>query len=142
MHPSTPAVAVLGAGHGGLALAGYLSQRGHRVTLWNRSIERIEGVAEAGGVRLAVGEAAPVFVPLAGVTDDVAAAVQSARRILVALPASAHADVARAVAPYLRDGQTVLLVPGRTGGAMELRRVLRREGCTARVLIGEANTFP
>jgi NADPH-dependent glutamate synthase beta subunit-like oxidoreductase len=30
-------VAVLGAGHGGLALAGYLSQHGHRVALWNRS---------------------------------------------------------------------------------------------------------
>src|ERR1700730_3736052 len=32
-------VAVLGAGNGGLALAGSLSQNGHRVALWNRSPE-------------------------------------------------------------------------------------------------------
>src|SRR5438094_359179 len=27
-------VAILGAGHGGLALAGYLARQGHRVALW------------------------------------------------------------------------------------------------------------
>jgi opine dehydrogenase len=36
----------------------------------------------------------------------------------------------------------VLLVPGRTGGALEFRRVLHAAGCRARVLLGEANTFP
>ena len=45
-------VAVLGAGHGGLALAGYLAQQGHRVALWNRSAARIAPVAELGGIRL------------------------------------------------------------------------------------------
>src|SRR5437870_1630037 len=45
-------VAVLGAGHGGLALAGYLAQQGHRVSLWNRSPGRLAPVAALGGVRL------------------------------------------------------------------------------------------
>src|SRR5262249_42589654 len=36
---------------------------------------------------------------------------------------------------------TVLLVPGRTGGALEFARVLP-EDCRARVLVGETNTFP
>src|SRR5262249_11814409 len=39
-------------------------------------------------------------------------------------------------------GQTILLLPGRTGGALEFRRVLREAGCRARVVLGEANTFP
>ena len=42
--------------------------------------------------------------------------------LTVAVPASGHADVARACAPYLRDGQTVLLLPGRTGGARTASR--------------------
>jgi hypothetical protein len=135
-------VTILGAGHGGLALAGYLAQQGHRVALWNRSAERIAPVAEQGGILLTMPGAAPVHTPVALATASMASAVGASRRILVAVPASAHADVARACAPYLRDGQTVLLLPGRTGGALEFQRVLAEAGCRANVLLGEANTFP
>jgi opine dehydrogenase len=71
-----------------------------------------------------------------------AAALAGVRLVLVAVPACGHADVARACAPHLRDGHAVLLLPGRTGGALEFRRALRAAGCRARVLLGEANTFP
>jgi opine dehydrogenase len=135
-------VAILGAGHGGLALAVYLAQRGHRVALWNRSPGRIAPVAELGGIHLTAPGAGTVFAPVSMATCDMAAALSDARRILVAVPASGHADIARRCAPHLRDGQIVLLLPGRTGGALEFRRVLRQAGCRARVLLGEANTFP
>jgi opine dehydrogenase len=62
--------------------------------------------------------------------------------VLVAVPAYAHADIARKCAPHLRDGQTVLLLPGRTGGALEFQRTLLKAGCRAHVTLGEANTFP
>jgi opine dehydrogenase len=135
-------VAILGAGHGGLALAGYLSQRGHRVALWNRSPERIAPVAMLGALHLTAPGSAGGFIRVALATCNIASAVADTRRVLVAVPASAHADVARTCAPHLRDGQTVLLVPGRTGGALEFRRALRQAGCRADVLLGEANTFP
>jgi opine dehydrogenase len=138
----TVSVAVLGAGHDGLALAGYLSQRGNLVTLWNRSPERLAPVAARGGIRLRSPGSATTLARLAGATADLAEALSSARRVLVAVPATAHADIARGCAPHLRDGQTVLLLPGRTGGALEFRRELRRAGCRADVLLGEANTFP
>jgi opine dehydrogenase len=135
-------VTILGAGHGGLAAAGLLARRGHRVTLWNRSPERIAPMAAGGGVRLTEPGSPPVLVPLTLVTSDLAAALERSRRVLVAVPATGHADVARACAPHLRDGQTVLLLPGRTGGALAFRRALREAGCRARLLLGEANTFP
>ncbi|MBY0522681.1 MAG: NAD/NADP octopine/nopaline dehydrogenase family protein [Gemmataceae bacterium] len=135
-------VAILGAGHGGLALAAFLAQQGHRVALWNRSSERVACVAELGGVRLTSAGAEEVLAPIALATSHIAAAVADARLILVAVPAFAHADIARQCAPHLRDGQSVLLMPGRTGGALEFRRVLREAGCRARILLGEANTFP
>jgi opine dehydrogenase len=135
-------VAVLGAGHGGLALAAYLGQQGHLVALWNRSEERILPVAEYRGIRLAAPGADAVHAPIALATCNMAAALAGARVVLVAVPASAHTDVAQECAAHLRDGQTVLLVPGRTGGALEFRRVLRAAGCRARILLGEANTFP
>jgi opine dehydrogenase len=42
----------------------------------------------------------------------------------------------------LRNGQAVLLLPGRTGGSLEFRRVLQDCGCRADILLGEANSFP
>ena len=134
--------AVLGAGHGGLALAGYLSQAGHRVSLWNRSAERTDSVTALGGVRLTMPGANPIVAPIALATSNMARALGDASVILVAVPASGHAEVARACAPHLRDGQTVLLLPGRTGGALEFRRVLQEEGSRAEIVLGEANSFP
>jgi opine dehydrogenase len=133
--------AVLGAGNGGLALAGLLARKGHAVALWNRSAERIVAVAQRGGVELEF-DGSATFAPLALATSRIADAVADAAVILVAVPATGHADIARACAPHLRNGHAVLLLPGRTGGALEFRRVLRSAGCRARVLLGEANTFP
>ena len=136
------AVAVLGAGHGGLALAGYLGRQGHLVALWNRSPAPVAAVTARGGIALAAPGAPPIEAPIAVASSDMAAVLAEARHILVAVPACAHADVARACAPHLREGQTVLLLPGRTGGALEFRRVLREAGCDAEILLGEASTFP
>ncbi len=138
----TYSVAVLGAGNGGLALAGYLGEQGHEVALWNRSPERIAAVAALGGIQVSNPGSPKRLGKIATVTSDMSVALAEARRVIVAVPASAHADVARQAAPHLRDEQTVLLLPGRTGGALEFRRVLQQAGCRARILIGEANTFP
>src|ERR1700722_14922705 len=104
-------VAVLGAGHGGLALAAYLGRFGHRVTLWNRSLERIAPVRALGGVRLTMpqvhGKPSMSLAPIARATCSMAVALSDASVVLVAVPASGHAEVARSCAPYLRNGQTV-----------------------------------
>ena len=120
-------VAVLGAGHGGLAVAGYLAQQGHLVALWNRSEERILPVAETRGIHLTSPGADTVHAPIALATCNMAAAVSNCGscwwpcRLAPTLRGPRPAD--------LRDGQTVLLVPGRTGGALEFRGVLRQAGC-------------
>jgi opine dehydrogenase len=135
-------VAVLGAGHGGTALAGMLARRGHRVALWNRSPERLDAVRNGGRIHLTLPGGANAEVSIARATSGIAVALAAAEVVLVAVPASGHVDVAQSAAPHLRDGQTVLLLPGRTGGALEFRRVLREAGCGARILLAEANTFP
>ena len=60
---------------------------------------------------------------------------------MVVVPSSAHADIALKMAPYLKDGQTVILHPGRTMGAIEFDNVLRRNGCTADINLAETETF-
>ena len=49
--------------------------------------------------------------------------------------------IARTAAPFLQDGQTVVLNPGRTFGVLEFDAALRRSGCDAQIRLAEADTF-
>ncbi len=133
---------VIGAGHGGKAMAAHLALMGLNVTLYNRTFEHINVIQKRGGIELDSEEAgARGFGRLALVTSDMAQALEKAHMIMVVVPSSAHADIARSAAPHLKDGQTLILHPGRTCGALEFAKVLRDQGCTADVTIAEAETF-
>ncbi len=49
--------------------------------------------------------------------------------------------MAKRIAPYVHDGQIILLNPGRTFGAIEFDTTLRREGCKANAVVAETETF-
>lgn len=136
---SMPTFAVIGAGHGGLAMAGALAVKGFAVSLYNRSAERLTEVARLGGVHLS----GPIsgFGRLETVTTDIGQAIEGADVIMVVIPAIGHRAVAEACAPYLTDGQMIVLNPGRTGGALEFSAVLREKGVRAQVTVAEAQTF-
>lgn len=133
---------VLGAGHGGKSMAAHLSLMGADVALWNRTFEHIAIMKKRGGIELESVEGGPHgFGKLSLVTSDIEQAIAHAQVIMVVLPSSAHADVAKASAPFLKDGQIVILHPGRTLGAVEFAKVMRDNGCTADVTVAEAETF-
>ena len=133
---------VIGAGHGGKAMAAHLALMGLKVTLYNRTFEHINVIKKRGGIELESAEGGPHgFGRLANATSDMGEAVKKAQMIMVVVPSSAHADIAKAAARHLRDGQIIILHPGRTCGALEFAKVLRDEGCTADVTISEAETF-
>ncbi len=139
-----PVFAVLGAGHGGMAMAGHLALMGFEVRLFNRTPERIEPIRRRGAIEVIGhdGEEIPRGVgKLALVTSDIGEAVAGADLILVAVPANGHAWLAEAMAPHLRDGQMVVLNPGRTGGALEVHHIFRQRGVGADVIVAEAQTF-
>ncbi len=133
-----PTYCVLGAGHGGLAMAGHLGLMGYPVKLWTRDPRALDRVQQVGGVFLEGVEQG--FGPVEA-SADLAGALRGVDLVLVVVPASAHGEIARQCAPHLKDGQKVLLLPGRTAGAIEFTQTLRREGCTADVTVGEAQTF-
>ena len=112
---------VIGAGHGGRAMAAHLSLMGYPVTLYNRTFLNISAIASRGGLDLYGAEDGPRgFAKLERVTSDAAEAAEG-DILMVVVPSSAHADIARLLAPHLRDEQIIVLHPGRTGGCMEFR---------------------
>ncbi|UCC67710.1 MAG: NAD/NADP octopine/nopaline dehydrogenase family protein [Armatimonadota bacterium] len=136
--------AVLGAGHGGLAMAGYLALKEFEVRLYNRTPERLEPIRRRGAIELIAhdGEELPRGTgPLALATPDIGEALDGADVIMVVVPATGHAWLAEMMAPYLADGQIVVLNPGRTGGALEVNHIFQQKGVTADVIIAETQTF-
>lgn len=131
--------AVLGLGHGGQAMAGYLALSGFTVNVWNRSPGKVLAVEAAGGIHVE-GQVSGFSAPRC-VTTEMEEAVCGARVIMVAVPATAHRDIAAGLAPHLRDGQVVVLNPGRTGGALAFRKRILDLGCSADAIIAETNTF-
>ena len=132
-------IAILGAGNGAHAFAGDLALRGYPVRLYSKFANEIAGLQAAGGI-ICEGAIAG-FGALKLASADIAPVVAEADFIFVVVPATIHAFMAEACAPHLRDDQVILLNPGRTGGALEFRRVLDRLGVRARVFVAEAQTL-
>ncbi len=133
---------VIGAGHGGKAMAAHLALMGFKVALYNRTPQHVASIKARGGITLGSYEAGPNgFGQLSCVTSNMEEALQDSDVVMVVVPASAHRSIARASAAHLRDGQIVVLNPGRTLGALEFRKVLDDRGCTADVIIAETQSF-
>jgi opine dehydrogenase len=133
---------VIGAGHGGKAMAAHLGLLGFTTTLYNRTPDHIAAISELGGIDLeSYGSVPSGFSKLSRITSTIKEAIDGADMIMVVVPSSAHGDIAKSLSPYLVDGQTIVLHPGRTCGAIELAKGLRDQGCTADVTIAEAETF-
>ncbi len=132
---------VIGAGHGGKAMAADLAAKGFAVKLYNRTAERIGEIALLNEIELEFESGVTRRCRLETATSDIAEALDDTDVIMVVVPASGHRDIARICAPHLRDGQIMILNPGRTGGALEVRQILDREGCAADVIVAEAGTL-
>jgi len=140
----SPVFCVIGAGNGGLAMAGHLALMGFPVRLYNRSEERLMAIHQRGGVELIVRQG--VHMPggeaeLACVTTNIGEALDGADVVMVVVPATGHRSVAEVCAPHAREGQTYILHPGRTGGALEFRNVLVQHGASDRIVVAEAQTL-
>jgi len=133
---------VIGAGHGGKAMAAHLALMGMKVTLYNRTYDHINVIQKRGGIELESAEGGPHgFGKLVLATADIGEAVKKAQVIMVVVPSSAHCDIAQIIAPHLKKGQIIILHPGRTCGALEFKKVLADQECTTDVTIAEAETF-
>jgi len=139
---NSPSYTVIGAGHGGKAMAAHLALMNFQVTLYNRTAERVSALKARRGIDLeSYGGGPHGFTRLATVSSDMGQALVGADVIMVVVPSSAHAEIARMAAPHLRDGQIIVLHPGRTLGAIEFDKMLCTQGCQANVTVAEAGTF-
>jgi opine dehydrogenase len=133
---------VIGAGHGGKAMAAHLALMGFEVTLYNRTPANVAAIKMRSGIDLeSYPEGPRGFGRLAMVTSLMDKALDGADVVMAVTPSTAHREIAQQAAPHLRDGQIVVLHPGRTLGAIEFKQILQQSGCSADVTVAEAETF-
>ncbi len=137
-----PVYAVVGAGNSGLGLAADLGNRGFEVRMFDLEdfAASLQPIALAGGIKLR-GARGEGFVPISMVTTDAGKAIGGANAILCSVPAYGHRRIARALAPHLRDGDVVVLMPGCCGGAIEFTQEVRAAGNTSGMVVAEASSF-
>lgn len=133
-------IAILGGGHGCYAAAADLSEAGHEVRLWRRDAAALQPVIETGSIVLKDSDG-PRAVKIARATADIGHALEGAQLIVLPSPAIAQEDIARAMAPHLKDGQVVFLPPG-TFGSFVMARIVRQAGNGADVAWAETGTLP
>lgn len=135
-------ICIIGAGSGGSVAAARLSLAGHRVTLFNRSAERLRPYADQGGIVLTAEGVEHGVVPIHALTSDIGTAAAAADTVLIMAPTSGLEYYAEALAPHLRSPHTLLLAPGHTGGALLVDKVLRSQRPGLHVAVGETHTLP
>lgn len=133
-------IAVIGTGSGGQTIAGHMGAIGHTVSLYGRRQEIVDALRACEGITL-TGRLEGMKGKLAEVSTNIAEVIVGTDVIMVATTATAHKSLANQMAPYLEDGQVVVLNPGRTCGALEFKNTLKETGCYKQVFVAEAQTL-
>jgi opine dehydrogenase len=132
---------VLGVGMGGKGLLADLGLNGFRLRAYDKDDAQVAGIRKAGGLHVD-GRPPGNFAPVELATTEIGPALDGAKVILVSVNGDDHVQVARDLAPHLKDGQIVALIQGHFCGTLVFRKALDDAGCKARVDVCEFDGYP
>lgn len=135
-------VAVLGGGNGGHAVAANLALNGYRVNFFElpQFAESFEKVLRTREIRIE-GISIDGIAKLNLATTDIQQAIKDAEIIFVITPAFGHKAIAETCAPFVQDGQIIVLMPG-SGGSLEFVKIFRQKKVKREVTFAESCTLP
>ena len=120
--------AVLGAGHGGHAMAADLTLAGYEVNLFNRWPGPIKAIRKRGGIEI-TGEAVhgEGFAKIKKATTDMKEAIKDVDIIMIVVPAYGHKFMIDRSMPYLKDEQIIVFHTGNFA-SLRLAKELKKRG--------------
>ena len=81
------------------------------------------------------------FAPIESISDDMADIIPGRDIVIVSVPQQAHKSYAVTMSTWLEAGQTVLIMPGATGGAFEFLQVFESNSSVNDIILAESQTF-
>jgi opine dehydrogenase len=135
-------IAVLGGGNGGHAVAANLSLAGYKVNFFElpQFAESFEKVLRTKEIQIQ-GISIDGVAKLNLATTDIQQAIKDAEVIFVITPAFGHKAMAEVCAPFVQDGQTIVLMPG-SGGSLEFINIFKQKKVKREVTFAESCTLP
>lgn len=134
-------IAIIGAGNGGQAFAGWLALQGFTTRLFDVVPATCDTLNAKGGVEVTGNASFTGFGKIEFASNDIGKVIDGCELIMVILPSIYHKNMASQLAPHLKDGQIVLLNPNASLGAVEFRKTLDDNGCKADILLGACSTL-
>ncbi|WP_171016679.1 NAD/NADP octopine/nopaline dehydrogenase family protein [Pseudalkalibacillus caeni] len=135
-------ILIIGAGAGGVTAAADLLSQGFDVSVYElpEFQQNLFTMIKAGKIKV-IGER-NFISPIPDIKNTIEDAMEEADSVLVMTHASSHIQIASLIAPHIKDGQSVVLVPGYTGGALVFEKVFKQQGVRASYILAETNTLP
>jgi opine dehydrogenase len=135
-------VAILGGGNGGHAVAANLALCGFKVNLFElpQFAEPLEKVLRTKEIRID-GVSVDGVAKLNLATTDIQQATKDAEVIFVISPAFGHKAMAELCAPFVQDGQIIVLMPG-SGGSLEFINIFKQKKVKKEITFAESCTLP
>ena len=135
-------IAVLGGGNGGHAIAANLSLAGFKVNFFElpQFAESFEKVLRTKEIQIQ-GISIDGVAKLNLATTDIQRAIKDAEVIFVITPAFGHKAMAEVCAPFVQDGQIIVLMPG-SGGSLEFINIFKQKKVKREVTFAESCTLP
>jgi opine dehydrogenase len=135
-------IAVLGGGKGGHAIAANLSLAGFKVNFFEllRFAESFEKVLRTKEIQIQ-GISIDGVAKLNLATTDIQQVIKDAEVIFVITPAFGHKAMAEVCAPFVQDGQIIVLMPG-SGGSLEFINIFKQKKVKREVTFAESCTLP
>ncbi len=135
-------VAVLGGGNGGHAVSANLSLAGFKVNFFElpQFADSFEKVLRTKEIQIQ-GISVDGVAKLNLATTDIQQAIKNAEVIFVITPAFGHKAMAEVCAPFVQDGQIIVLMPG-SGGSLEFVNIFKQKKVKREVTFAESCTLP
>ncbi len=135
-------ITILGTGNGGCAAAVDWALTGFRVSLFDFDAfpENIQAINQQGGI-FAEGDVSG-FASVEYAGHSIEKALEAADVIMMVGPAFSTKPFAEAIKPHVKKGQIIIVCPGSTGGALEVRKTLIDQVDTLDLIIAETATLP
>ncbi|PIV23098.1 MAG: hypothetical protein COZ69_01250 [Deltaproteobacteria bacterium CG_4_8_14_3_um_filter_45_9] len=135
-------VAVLGGGNGGHAVAANLSLAGFKVNFFElpQFADSFEKVLRTKEIQIE-GVSIDGMAKLNLATTDIQQAIKDAEVIFVITPAFGHKAMADVCAPFVQDGQMIVLMPG-SGGSLEFINIFKQKKVKREITFAESCTLP
>ncbi|MEJ8766083.1 MULTISPECIES: NAD/NADP octopine/nopaline dehydrogenase family protein [unclassified Oceanobacillus] len=132
-------ILIIGAGNGGLAFGGMLIERGFKVNLFDNQESVVQPIKKNNKKITIISNGVSKQVKFNLATNNLQRGINNVDYIFIVVPAYAHRSVAIDLSKVIKENQVVVLHPGRTGGAMEFKKIFNSVG--KKNIIAEAETM-